>query len=244
MSKRKGWPRRSTPTKLLLVLLLFVGCRSESELPRIDGIAPETVISSTPPFQTKEPELYQATRTVTIVTATGERVVTKTLIARDGAMRRNESETVSKRVAYLELPEATFALLVNEKLYADLGAERDSGEEDEEISPERLLHGEAGSNTSYQKMGTETVGGRKANKYRVVVNSSNPGSVTLSETLIWIDEVLNMPIRSETTSSEGTRITMELSDISPHVERNVFEVPGDYKKITFAELRKRLTNPD
>jgi hypothetical protein len=237
--------RSADTTKLLCVLLLFVGCRSESEPPPNAGLAPETVISSTPPFQTKEPERYQATRTVTVVTATGERVVTKTSIARDGTMRRNESETVSKRVAYLELPEATFALLVNEKLYADLGAETDSASsKDAEISPERLLHGEAGSNTSYQKMGTEVAGGRKANKYRVVVNSSNAGNVTLSETLIWIDEVLNMPIRSETTSSEGTRITMELSDISPHVERNLFQVPGDYKKITFDELHKRLSNPD
>jgi hypothetical protein len=240
----RGWLRRVTPAKLLFVVLLFVGCRAESELPRIDDTTPETVISSTPPFQTKEPERYQATRTVTIVTAGGERVVTKTSMARDGAMRRNESETVSKRVAYLDVPEGRFALLVDGKVYADLAESDLPSSENEEISPERLLHSEAGSNTSYQKLGTEVVGGRRANKYRVVVNSSNGGNVTLSETLIWIDEVLNMPIRSETTSSEGTRITMELTEISPDVVRTVFQVPGDYKKITFAELRKRLSNPD
>jgi hypothetical protein len=240
----KGWSRTAALAKLLFVLLLFVGCRSESELPRIDGIASEPVISSTPPFQSKEPERYQATRTVTIVTAGGERVVTKTSIARDGTMRRNESETVSKRVVYLDVPEGRFALLVDGKVYADLAESDLPASDNEEISPERLLHSEAGSNTSYQKMGTETVGGRSANKYRVVVNSSNAGNVTLSETLIWIDEVWNMPIRSETTSPDGTRITMELSEISPDVVRTVFQVPGDYKKITFAELRKRLSNPE
>jgi hypothetical protein len=50
-----------------------------------------------------------------------------------------------------------------------------------------------------------------------------------------------MPIRSETTSPDGTRITMELSNVTRDVDKRIFQVPDDYEKIAFAELRKRLT---
>jgi outer membrane lipoprotein-sorting protein len=238
MNLRKGWPRRATPTKCLCIciVLLFAACRSQNEPATPSNISAENLVSSTPPFQTKEPDRYRATRTITIVTAEGKTVVTKTSIAKDGEMRRNESG----KVAYLDVPEGRFVILQGDKLYADLATETNLGAVDEEeISPERLLHVEA-TNTSYQKIGMELIHGRNANKYRIVVNSSTPGSVSLSETLIWIDETLNMPIRSETTSADGTKITMELSDVALDVERSVFQVPNDYQKIAFSELRKRL----
>jgi hypothetical protein len=50
-----------------------------------------------------------------------------------------------------------------------------------------------------------------------------------------------MPVRSETKSADGTRVTMELSEIKLDVDKTVFRVPEDYKKLTFTELRKRLT---
>jgi len=236
--RAKGWPQRATPTKYLLcvILLLFAGCRSQNE-PAITANAPsETVVSSTPPFQTKEPERYSATRTITIVTAEGKTTVTKTSIARDGEMRRSESG----KVAYVDVPDGRFILLPDDKVYADLANETNSGAVDEEeVSPERLLHGEA-TNTSYQKIGMELIHGRNTNKYRIVVNSSTPESVSLSETLIWIDENLNMPIRSETTSADGTKITMELSNVALVVDNHLFQIPDDYKKVAFSELRKRL----
>ncbi|HET9713265.1 MAG TPA: hypothetical protein VFP64_15330, partial [Pyrinomonadaceae bacterium] len=95
-----------------------------------------------------------------------------------------------------------------------------------------------------QKLGSEVIGGRNSIKYRVVVNSSTGGNVTRSETLIWVDEALNMPIRSETKSSDGTRITTELTNISLDVDKRVFQVPDGYEKVTFTEFRKRLMTPD
>jgi hypothetical protein len=49
-----------------------------------------------------------------------------------------------------------------------------------------------------------------------------------------------MPIKSETKSSDGTRYSMELSDISVDVDNVLFQIPKDYQKVTFAEFRKRL----
>lgn len=229
----------------LLVLVLFLSaCKSQSDPANTDNAPSETIVSSTPPFQTKEPERYRATRIITITATDGESTVTKTQIAKDGDLRRHESETNSKRVAYLDLPEGRFVLLPDEKVYADLAAETgDLTSEEEEITPDRLLHTETES-TSYQKLGTEVIGRRNSTKYRVAVNSSTAGNVTRSETLIWIDEALNMPIRSETKSSEGTRITTELTDISLDVDKRIFQVPDGYEKIAFTEFRKRLTTLD
>src|SRR4030095_12646284 len=107
----------------LLALVLVGACKTQSEPAATDAAATKTVVSSTPPFKTREPDRYQATRTLTIVTPDGKTVVTKTSIARDGDSRRNEFETSAKRVAYLDLAEGKFVLLLDEKIYADLASE-------------------------------------------------------------------------------------------------------------------------
>jgi len=241
--------KRSTAILLFSSALLSVAsCRAEKDTSATKSPSPETLVSSSPPFQTREPDRYRATRTITIVTARGGTVVTKSLTARDGEMRRHESETAGKKMVYLDVPQGRFVLLPDDNLYADLANETafNSGQDEEqlELSPERLLHGDGSSNTTYQKLGTEVINGRNANKYRVVVNSSRPENVSLSETLIWIDEALNMPIKSETNSQDGTRVTMEISEIALDFDKNLFEIPDSYEKVTFTELRKRLKKSD
>ena len=221
-------------------LLLVASCSSQSSRPATGNAVTEVVVSSTPPFQTKEPERYRATRTITTVTADGKTTVTKSSTARDGELRRTESKVASMRLVVLNLPQGTFVLLPDDKVYADSTGEIVAGAaEDGEISPEKLLHDETGS-TSYQTLGTELIAGRNTNKYRVAVNSSNAAGVSQSETLIWIDEALGMPIRSETKSSDGMSITMELSEIALDMDKDVFQIPQDYQKLAFSELLERL----
>jgi outer membrane lipoprotein-sorting protein len=222
-----------------VVLLIIVACRSQNELVNTNSQSPDTVVSSTPPFQTKEPERYRAVRTITAVNAEGQTLVTKTSVARDGEARRQDSKTI----VYLDLPEGKFVLLPDEKVYADLQDQSqistDPNEEELKSSPDALLHTEAG-NTSYQKLGNEVIGGRNTNKYRIVVNSSTTPNVSQSETLMWIDEALQMPIRSE-TKSDSTHVTMEISDIKLDVDKGLFTIPADYRKVTFTELRRKTT---
>lgn len=225
-----------------VVLLVVASCRSQSETITTQPASSDPVVSSTPPFQTKEPERYHALRTITVVSPTGETVVTKTSVARDGESRRQESETGSKTIVYLDVSEGRFVLLPAEKVYADLKDDegRIPADDDEETSPERLLHEDPAS-TSYQRLGAEAVAGRNANKYRIVVNSSRAANVSQSETLMWIDEALQMPVRSETKSSDGTRVTMEVSEIKLEVNSALFRVPQEYQKLSFTEFRNRLT---
>ena len=145
-------------------------------------------------------------------------------------------------IVYIDAPEGRFVLLPSEKVYADLTEESTIAADDLEASPERLLHEDA-ETTSYQRMGAEVIAGRSANKYRIVVNSSAAANVSTSETLMWIDEALQMPVRSETKSSDRSRVTMELSEIKLEVNEDLFKVPKEYQKLLFSELRKRLTTP-
>ena len=232
------WRTRQRALISILTLLVVASCRSVNDSPTTPNAPTEIVVSSTPPFQTKEPDRYRATRTITSITADGKTTVTKSSTARDGEMRRTE-EFAARRLVFLNLPEGTFVLLPDDKVYADSARETVAGAaEDVEISPEKLLHDETAS-TSYQTLGAELIAGRNTNKYRVIVNSSNAGNVSPSETLIWIDEALGMPIRSETKSSDGTRVTMELSEIALDVNKGLFQIPEDYRKVTLTELLER-----
>lgn len=237
--------RRCECALLIALVLLTISCRSQSNSVVNSNSSNDPVISSTPPFQTREPDRYRAFRTVTIVAANGQTITTKNLIARDGDLRRNESQVGSKQIAYLEAPEGKYVLLPQEKIYAEVTPDMDlpteKADDALERSPEGLLHAET-SNSSYQKLGDEAIGERRTTKYRVTVNAVSAPNVSVTETLIWIDDALKMPVKSETKSADGTRVSMELSEIALEVDRNLFNVPGDYKKLSFADFLKRLKN--
>ena len=237
--------------RLFLVLIamglaLLCSCRSKSNQSSAKPAAADQVISSTPPFQTKEPERYKAVRTITLSKAAGEIIVTRTLIAKDGNRRRDEYETgTAEKIVYLDLPDGRFILLPAAKLYADVGSEaadaRDSPDQKDDSeagSPDLLLNADR-IETQYQKLGSEIVNGRNTNKYRVLVNTSARGNVSTGESFIWVDETLGMPVKSETVTT-GSTTTMELSEIVLDVDKGVFQIPGDYKKVAAVAIRERL----
>ena len=234
--------RAITRIAVVLVLLVSAACSQKQTLAPATG-PKDSVDSATPPFQTKEPERYSATRTITTVNAAGETTMTTTRIARDSALRRYEFELGPQRVVHLILAEGAYVLLPEQKNYAEL-ADRNSAitpgfETESDSSPDRLLHTEP-TTTTYQRLGPEDIRERPAQKYRVVVNSSTGENVGDSESLIWIDEALHMPVRSEITSRDGQRVLMELKDLVLEADRSNFQIPGGYVKITTSELNKRL----
>lgn len=234
--------------------LLFGGCRNTPN-PSNDS-ANSDVVTSTPPFATKEPERYQAIRTITfteVVTAphpVNETRTTTVLIMRDGEQRREEHEGGSLgAIVYLEGAAGRFVLLPRERLYADLSSEASNPGasnpqlELDEVSPDLLLN-ESVPNSRHEKLGAETVAGRSTTKYRV---TSKAGTVETakSETLIWIDEALGMPIKSESTytdSDRTTKLLMELKDVRTEVNPEAFSLPGDYRKVAahviFEKIRR------
>src|SRR5215510_9758659 len=169
--------RRKALIFSFLALLIVTSCRGQNNSPATNNASSDTVVSATPPFKTKEPERYRATRTITSVTADGKTNVTTHTIAKDGELRRFEAEFGSKKIIFLDLPEGRLVLFPYEKVYSDqLGGPLPGSPDEEESSPDRLLHSDIG-NSSYQKLGAESISGRNAEKYRVVVNEVNAGNV-------------------------------------------------------------------
>jgi hypothetical protein len=226
----------------LLVLCLLTGvlysCSSRPS-PTTNTNAAEQIVSSTPPFRTKEPDKYRALRTTTFINSAGLPKATKTLIARDGAFRREENN----ELVVLETDKGRFLLLPHARIYAEAqpstAATSIAGDQETDASAERLLHQEAIA-TKYEKLGDEVVSGRNATKYRITVNISGAENVSTNETLLWIDENLGMPIKSEAKGNDGSKTLMELSDILLDVDKTLFQIPTGYKKVAIVELQQLL----
>ena len=225
---------------LLVGTLLLSSCSSKPQAGPTNSQSRDLIVSSTPPFQTKEPQHYQAIRTITYTDSTGSAITHKTTIARSGIFRREETENNDSGIlVFLESDKGRFILLPEQKIYSEMTNASPLDPTEFESSPERLLHPDAVSSV-FQTLGSETVSGRNTTKYRVAVNTATGSNVTPSDTLIWIDESLGMPVKSETTAGDGSHVTMELSNIVLEVDKNLFQIPEDYVKVNATVLRQRL----
>jgi hypothetical protein len=244
--RRVSRPHYATALLVCTCGFLLPACSSSPAPPASNVSADRKVVLTTPPFSTKEPDRYQAIR-ITSVLETGidnssSSQSHQVLIARDGEKRREEySSGASGQIVHLEIPAGRFLVLPASKIYADIStASRDiepskGADDSPELSPDQLLN-EAHAPATYEKLGTETLAGRPATKYRVVVVT---GTESLGETLIWIDESLGMPVRSETTSKSSGRsskVTTELKDVKLEVDERLFSWPSDYKKVAARQI--------
>jgi hypothetical protein len=218
--------------------------------PKVTAPSPTVDDATTvPPFSTLEPERYRAIRVTTATeTVSGANAATvvsveKVLISRDGVNRREEYSVydLSGTTVYLETSGKRFLLLPDKKIYTDLDeaapqVESVSANEGADFSPDRLLH-ESSTAARYRKVGSEMLGDRKTSKYEVSVSDETSDK---TETLVWVDDELGMPIKSETrfndASGSTTNMTMELKDLSREVDATVFLLPPDFKKVDYAVL--------
>jgi hypothetical protein len=217
----------------------------------------EAEVSSSPPFPTKEPDRYQA-RIVTSVSLGGksnplasvlELTKKETFVAKDGSQRRLDFEvTPGVKLSYLQTSQGQIVMLPAKKLYASIDRDKTGTPGTEEstpgFSPDRLLN-EAQPGSHYEKLGSEEINGRATTKYRVTLGGKEQTANSAgSETIIWVDESLGMPIKSETTSKSGTndqtRYTMEVQDVNSDVDPGMFQIPSDFKKVDYKEIRTQM----
>lgn len=214
--------------------------------------------STTPPFATKEPERYQARMVITSslgeqANIPGMNVLTtrEMFIARDGERRRVDTEvSPGRKVSFLQTSAGRYLLLLERKIYAEIIVEGESKAVDasknlpSDFSPEKLLNQSSGG-ARYEKLGAEDLGGRATMKYRVTVSGSTGEAKSVTtESLIWIDESLGMPIKSETTlvggPANGAKYSTELRDIRQEVDASVFELPPDYRKVDYTDISNQV----
>jgi hypothetical protein len=212
-------------------------------------------ISRTPPFSTKEPERYQWTSVTTVspgdqATPAEAQAVTSTsrvFIARDGDLRREDYElTPGVNISFLQLRGAHYRLLHSKKLYAEFSDEESegappvqNGHVPPDFSPDKLNAARAGAR--YEKLGAEEVNGRMTTKYSVrLINKAGLAEDDGTKNFIWFDESLGVPVKTETNSSSGARMTVELRDIKLEVDASLFALPADYKRVDSEEIDAQM----
>jgi hypothetical protein len=200
-----------------------------------------------PPFATKEPQKYQA-RIVFIFKAeeTGENTLEQTnFVARDGAYRRLDFEIGGKLISRLETADGKqIILLTKQKVYAEIAAldENFIKNAPAESSLEYLLYAKP-FGAKFEKIGAEEIGGRQTTKYRIIFDRINQNENVGTETLIWADENLSLPVKTEIVAlidgkPNGAKSIVELREIKLEVDSQIFAVPADYRKISAGEMRE------
>ena len=214
--------------------------------------------SKTPPFATKEPERYEATMVVTgslggdtpVIPGVSNLLSKEVKIARDGDRRRVDYELIpGANMSDLQIPAGHYMLLHSKKMYAEIKpgdpADLTAAVKNlpSDFSPDKLIN-ESNTGANYEKLGTEVLNGRTTTKYRVTTTGKGEGRGMATETIVWVDESLGMPIKSETVSTgdraRGSKVTMELRDIRQEVDPSRFELPKDYKKVTSNEIASQM----
>ncbi len=244
-----------TALLLLLVIQLSAACRQPASNSNSNNSNAPLETYDEPPFQTREPDRYQAIIVTTSSLKSAQQSSSteqRSFVARDGERRRTEIELrAGVKLIMLDIPAGHFILSPSRSAYADLSEstqlappQANGDNLPREFSPE-ILNNEARGRARYERLGVEDVDGRKATKYRVtIVNEA--GSSQGAETLIWVDESLGMPVRSETVSrsTEGgeAQFTMQMLDIKQETDASLFEIPANYRKQSLRDLYNSLAS--
>jgi hypothetical protein len=170
------------------------------------------------------------------------------LVARDGEKRRVEMELFpGMKVSYLQTSSGSYMLLPARKVYAEFkpGGDSDSLKSPPSgFSPDALINQSSGG-ARYENLGAESVQGRATVKYRVTTTGKKgEAQSATTESLIWIDEALGMPVKSETTLSgagnASSKYSMELRDIKQEVDPSIFDLPQDYMKVDYKDMQRQI----
>lgn len=223
--------------KKIAVCALIVSAASACRFWQSNGTAtpsptPFTIeeIESDVPFATKEPEVFQAE--FVTVTNGEERAVFR---ARDGAKRRTDYNFGAENQLTILTTGKVYLILPQQKIYAENEAAQSANGTDEKTN---FLTNEwlnAKTAADFEKL--ETV--ENITKYRVVLDEK-----TVSESVIFYDETLKMPVKQEFYSVNGEQKTLlyafEIRNLKLEADAGLFAVPPDFKKVSPEELRRKL----
>lgn len=214
--------------------------------------APSTAASSTAPaLEAREPESYSVGTTIT-VQPTGNSPQAnipplRFTFARAGTDRRVSFILPAPvgEVVYLEKPTLKYLIFPSKNQYVELDSSELGFPLGQMMSPvsaiERLKE-----RTHYETLGTETVNGRAATKYKFsgAVDTRTKAGVAQADSLLYVDQETGLPVRSEidTTSSSGAgaKVIVATESLKLTADPTLFEVPTAMKKVSSAELKQQV----
>lgn len=209
----------------LLVLMFSAGCNFWREKQSTGvPLVPET--KSEFPFSTKEPENFQCEMVVTA----GETVRT-TFIAKKGEKRRTDYNFGEANQRSFLQTDKDYIISYAKKIYAEIAPSQNSGTAENawDEFTSRLL------NERGQSQIEEIEANGNLRTYKVVT-----GEDSLSETLIYIDLAIGIPVRQEFFSISGDekilQYSVEFKNLVLEVDDGLFEMPKGLRKVSAAEF--------
>lgn len=227
----------SNPVKSFLLALVFLtlcfGCRFWQNAENTNtspGGGSFVEDMSDLPFQTREPDVYQAE---IVVTAHGAERVTFT--ARNGAKRRYEYNFGEKTASVWLQTDQNYLMLPEKKIYAEQDSAEGSSETSALVDSLTVEWLNIKPGAKFESLGAEN----KQKKYSAKLNDS-----TASEIMLFIDEGSGLPVKQEYYSISGEQrellYSVELRNLRLETADELFMVPKDFRKVAAEELRKAM----
>src|SRR5215471_9911521 len=202
-------------------------------------------------YEAREPDTYSITNTVTIQ-PTGNSPQTNipplqfsfANMATDRRVSFKLPDPVGE-VIYLEKPPLKYLIFPSRNEYVELDPNELGFQLGEVMSPAAVVQ-RLKEKTQYEQMGTETINGRIAVKYRLkgAADTHTKVGTAQADSIVYVDQETGLPLRSEidTTSSSGAgaRITTVADSVQFTPDASLFEVPTAMKKVTSAELKQQV----
>ena len=201
--------------------------------------------------EAREPETYSVTNTVTIQpTGNSPQANIPQLqfsFARTGSERRVSFKLPDPvgEVIYLEKPPMKYLVFPSRNEYVELDPNELGFQLGEVMSPAAIVQ-RLKEKTQYEQLGTETINGRTAVKYRLrgAADTRTKVGTAQADSIVYVDQETGLPLRSEieTTSSSGAgaRITTATDNIQFTTDPSLFQVPTAMKKVTTTELKQQV----
>ena len=210
---------------------------------------------ATPPatLEAREPGRYSVVTTITIQ-PTGSAPQTNIPPLQFSFARMDTARRVSFKlpdpvgeVVYLEKSPLKYLIFPSRNQYVEIDPSELGFQLGDVMSPASAI-ARLKERAPYEEMGTETVNGRTAIKYRfkAAADTHTKVGTAQADSIIFVDQETGLPLRSEieTTSSSGAgaRIVTATESLQFAPEPSLFEVPTGMKKVTTAELKQQVQN--
>ena len=202
-------------------------------------------------LEAREPERYSATTIITIQ-PTGNSPQTNIpplqfAYAKMGADRRLSFKLPEPagEVVYLEKAPLKYLIFPSRNQYVELDPNELGFQLGNLMSPASALE-RLKERTQYERLGTETVNGRAAVKYRFTgaADTHTKAGTAQADSIVYVDEETGLPLRSEidaaSSSGAGMRIVTATDSLQLNPDTALFEVPTQMKKVTSAELKQQV----
>ena len=199
----------------------------------------------------REPERYSTTMTLTGQYTSSQRQGNiPTLQFEFGRLDANRRWSFNLpqpvgQVVYLEKGNLKYLLIPARNQYVELRPEELGVQLGNALTPAAVIE-RLKSRGQYENLGTETVNGRLAVKYRFTgaADTRTQAGAVQADSFVYVDQQTGLPLRSEINTSlesgASARIVTETRDIQLDPQPSLFEVPANLQKVTTEELKQQV----